>query len=240
MASYSRVSYTVSPLCLHWHCHSAVGCNHWTKSSRTKWVRTFQFRRNISMTKTRWIGTSELFKSTFEVTVRYNTFAQLFQSDVFWSSKVTLADQQVNPDSPLYSAKTFEELGLYVVIVVFLYIVLSRSNVTDVRAKDLLKGIFHMGFDKPSKIQEKALPLLLADPSVSIKLCLLQFPVCWSQAFQRQAYQHDRSITIWDRKNSGFCPHNAQSRWFQFGQTPGKYLFKFFYEKFIPKSMGKS
>ncbi|KAF8813348.1 DEAD-domain-containing protein [Phlegmacium glaucopus] len=71
---------------------------------------------------------SELFKSTFEVTV-------------------TLADQQVNPDSPLYSAKTFEELGL---------------------AKDLLKGLFHMGFDKPSKIQEKALPLLLTDPPTNM------------------------------------------------------------------------
>src|ERR1700722_155200 len=27
---------------------------------------------------------------------------------------VTLADQQLDPDSPLFSAKTFEELGLYV------------------------------------------------------------------------------------------------------------------------------
>jgi superfamily II DNA/RNA helicase len=36
----------------------------------------------------------------------------------------------------------------------------------DFRRPDLLKGIFAMGFDKPSKIQEKALPLLLADPFV--------------------------------------------------------------------------
>ncbi|KAF8150863.1 P-loop containing nucleoside triphosphate hydrolase protein [Crassisporium funariophilum] len=71
---------------------------------------------------------SDLFKSTFEVTV-------------------TLADQQVNPNSPLYSAKTFEELGL---------------------SKDLLKGLFDMGFDKPSKIQEKALPLLLSDPPTNM------------------------------------------------------------------------
>lgn len=31
---------------------------------------------------------------------------------------------------------------------------------------DLLKGIYAMGFNKPSKIQERALPLLLANPCV--------------------------------------------------------------------------
>lgn len=67
---------------------------------------------------------SDLIKSTFEV-------------------HVTLADQQLDPNSPLYSVKTFEELGLH---------------------GDLLKGIFDMGFTKPSKIQERALPLLLRDP----------------------------------------------------------------------------
>ncbi|KAI0685960.1 P-loop containing nucleoside triphosphate hydrolase protein [Cytidiella melzeri] len=56
---------------------------------------------------------------------------------------VTLADQQADPNSPLYSAKTFEELELH---------------------QDLLKGIYDMGFSKPSKIQERALPLLLANP----------------------------------------------------------------------------
>lgn len=30
------------------------------------------------MTKTRWIGNSELFKSTFEVTVRYKSFVGSF------------------------------------------------------------------------------------------------------------------------------------------------------------------
>ncbi|OBZ72162.1 ATP-dependent RNA helicase DBP5 [Grifola frondosa] len=68
--------------------------------------------------------TSELIKSSFEVSV-------------------TLADQQADPNSPLYSAKTFEELGLH---------------------QDLLKGVYDMGFSKPSKIQERALPLLLSNP----------------------------------------------------------------------------
>ncbi|KAJ7019825.1 P-loop containing nucleoside triphosphate hydrolase protein [Mycena alexandri] len=71
---------------------------------------------------------ADLIKSTFEVTV-------------------TLADQQADPDSPLFSAKTFEELGLH---------------------QDLLKGIYDMGFSKPSKIQERALPLLLSNPPTNM------------------------------------------------------------------------
>jgi ATP-dependent RNA helicase DDX19/DBP5 len=57
--------------------------------------------------------------------------------------KVKLADLQADPNSPLYSAKSFEDLGL---------------------AEDLKKGLYAMKFSKPSKIQERALPLLLADP----------------------------------------------------------------------------
>ncbi|OLY81188.1 ATP-dependent RNA helicase DBP5 [Smittium mucronatum] len=57
--------------------------------------------------------------------------------------QVKLADVQGDPNSPLYSAKTFEELGLH---------------------EDLLKGVYDMKFTKPSKIQERALPLLLQNP----------------------------------------------------------------------------
>ena len=57
--------------------------------------------------------------------------------------KVKLADIQADPNSPLYSAKSFDELGL---------------------APELLKGIYAMKFQKPSKIQERALPLLLHNP----------------------------------------------------------------------------
>ncbi|XP_066911932.1 ATP-dependent RNA helicase DDX19A-like [Clytia hemisphaerica] len=51
--------------------------------------------------------------------------------------------QQKDPNSPLYSVKSFEEL---------------RLN------EKLLQGVYGMGFNKPSKIQETALPMLLADP----------------------------------------------------------------------------
>ncbi|CAE6435504.1 unnamed protein product [Rhizoctonia solani] len=67
---------------------------------------------------------TNLLKSTYEVTV-------------------TLADQQADPNSPLYSIKKFEDLGLH---------------------ENLLKGIYSMKFQRPSKIQERALPLLLQNP----------------------------------------------------------------------------
>ncbi|KAK4058052.1 RNA helicase required for poly(A+) mRNA export [Microbotryomycetes sp. JL221] len=57
--------------------------------------------------------------------------------------QVTLADQQADPNSPLFSAKSFEDLNLH---------------------PNLLKGVYKLGFQKPSKIQERALPLLLQNP----------------------------------------------------------------------------
>lgn len=57
--------------------------------------------------------------------------------------KVKLADLQADPNSPLFSVKSFEELGL---------------------TPELLKGLYSMKFQKPSKIQERALPLLLHNP----------------------------------------------------------------------------
>ncbi|NXN40859.1 DDX25 helicase, partial [Rhinoptilus africanus] len=50
---------------------------------------------------------------------------------------------QQDPRSPLFSVKTFEELPL---------------------KGELLQGIYLMGFNRPSKIQETALPILLAYP----------------------------------------------------------------------------
>uniref|UniRef100_A0A8P4KLC6 RNA helicase n=1 Tax=Dicentrarchus labrax TaxID=13489 RepID=A0A8P4KLC6_DICLA len=50
---------------------------------------------------------------------------------------------QRDPTSPLYSVKTFEELRL---------------------KPDLLKGVYNMGFNRPSRIQENALPMMLAQP----------------------------------------------------------------------------
>uniref|UniRef100_H2ZD65 RNA helicase n=1 Tax=Ciona savignyi TaxID=51511 RepID=H2ZD65_CIOSA len=51
--------------------------------------------------------------------------------------------QQRDPSSPLYSVKSFDDLPL---------------------RKELIRGIYGMGFNRPSKIQETALPLLLCNP----------------------------------------------------------------------------
>lgn len=51
--------------------------------------------------------------------------------------------ERQNPESPLYSCKKFEDLQL---------------------KEELLQGLYAMGFTKPSKIQETALPTLLNNP----------------------------------------------------------------------------
>lgn len=67
--------------------------------------------------------------------------------DPSYEVNVKLSDLQANPNDPLYSIKSFEELGL---------------------DENILKGIYQMRFTKPSKIQEKALPLLLRDPPTNM------------------------------------------------------------------------
>lgn len=50
---------------------------------------------------------------------------------------------QKDPNNPLYSVKSFDELNI---------------------PEPLLRGIYDMGFSKPSRIQEAALPILLHTP----------------------------------------------------------------------------
>jgi ATP-dependent RNA helicase DDX19/DBP5 len=57
--------------------------------------------------------------------------------------EVTLAEKQQDPNNPLYSVKTFQELNLN---------------------EAILKGLLNLNFYKPSKIQERALPLLMLNP----------------------------------------------------------------------------
>ncbi|KAI5286856.1 RNA helicase required for poly(A+) mRNA export [Ascosphaera acerosa] len=56
---------------------------------------------------------------------------------------VKLSDIQADPNNPLYSIKSFEDLGL---------------------SSQVLAGLTQMSFRRPSKIQEKALPLLMMNP----------------------------------------------------------------------------
>lgn len=71
--------------------------------------------------------------------VKVGDVASLLQT-VSGKVSVQLADQQADVNSPLYSASSFEELGL---------------------PAELLKGIYAMNYNRPSKVQEKALPILL-------------------------------------------------------------------------------
>ncbi|KAI0137875.1 DEAD-domain-containing protein [Hypoxylon sp. NC0597] len=57
--------------------------------------------------------------------------------------EVQLSDLQKDTENPLGSAHTFEELGL---------------------PEEILRALSALRFSKPSKVQEKALPLMLADP----------------------------------------------------------------------------
>ncbi|XP_003742144.1 DEAD-box helicase Dbp80 [Galendromus occidentalis] len=62
-------------------------------------------------------------------------------------SKNEVQVQRSDPNSPLYSVHTFEELKL---------------------RDEFLRAIYKMGFQKPSKIQETALPTLIADPPINM------------------------------------------------------------------------
>ena len=53
---------------------------------------------------------SDLIKSSFEVSVSEENTSLIIR--VVTRIQVTLADQQGDPNSPLYSIKTFEQLGL--------------------------------------------------------------------------------------------------------------------------------
>ena len=57
--------------------------------------------------------------------------------------KVTLADLQADPNDPLYSIQSFKDLQL---------------------SEELLRALSVNNFHKPSKIQERALPLLMKNP----------------------------------------------------------------------------
>ncbi|KAK6308328.1 hypothetical protein J4Q44_G00215990 [Coregonus suidteri] len=82
-----------------------------------------------------------------EVEEKEDKAAQSLLNKMIHTSLVNTTNQvevlQRDPNSPLYSVKTFEELRL---------------------KDELLRGVYDMGFNRPSKIQENALPMMLAEP----------------------------------------------------------------------------
>ncbi|TAQ83986.1 hypothetical protein B7494_g7691 [Chlorociboria aeruginascens] len=67
--------------------------------------------------------------------------------DAQYEVEVKLSDLQTDANSPLFSISSFEQLGI---------------------KEQIVKGIYAMNFKKPSKIQEKALPLLLREPPTNM------------------------------------------------------------------------
>lgn len=63
-----------------------------------------------------------------------------------------------------------------------------------------------MGFQKPSKIQERALPLLLQNPSVQLSFSAVGAP---SSSYFAQSTEYDRPVAVGNRKDSSFRPHHA-------------------------------
>uniref|UniRef100_A0A8C7HLI2 RNA helicase n=1 Tax=Oncorhynchus kisutch TaxID=8019 RepID=A0A8C7HLI2_ONCKI len=82
---------------------------------------------------------------SLNISLHQTLSAQSLLNKMIHTSLVNTTNQvevlQRDPKSPLYSVKTFEELRLY-----------------------LLRGVYDMGFNRPSKIQENALPMMLAEP----------------------------------------------------------------------------
>ncbi len=72
---------------------------------------------------------------------------KLLRSRLIEQEKDSIEVERKNPESPLYSVKRFEDLNL---------------------KPELLQGLYSMGFTKPSKIQETALPALINDPPQNI------------------------------------------------------------------------
>ncbi|KAF7845687.1 hypothetical protein BT93_L1210 [Corymbia citriodora subsp. variegata] len=60
-----------------------------------------------------------------------------------YAVEIKLSDMQADPNNPLFSVKSFEELNL---------------------KPEVLKGVIAMNFRRPSKVQERTLPLLMMEP----------------------------------------------------------------------------
>ncbi|KAL8733878.1 MAG: hypothetical protein Q9166_001866 [cf. Caloplaca sp. 2 TL-2023] len=90
---------------------------------------------------------SSLAKAQLDGATEYQAGSGNFLDEPSYDVNIKLSDVQADPNNPLYSLKSFEDLGV---------------------DPNILKGIYEMRFTKPSKIQEKALPLLLANPPMNM------------------------------------------------------------------------
>ncbi|KAL8889905.1 MAG: hypothetical protein Q9205_003021 [Flavoplaca limonia] len=90
---------------------------------------------------------TSLEKAQLDGATEYQAGSGSFLDEPSYDVNIKLSDAQADPNNPLYSLKRFEDLGV---------------------DANILKGIYEMRFTKPSKIQEKALPLLLTNPPTNM------------------------------------------------------------------------
>ncbi|XP_076805990.1 ATP-dependent RNA helicase DDX19A-like [Clavelina lepadiformis] len=114
----------------------------------SKKVENLQIQKDLNKGDAQQIVTKEGTEKSDEnyekpLSQEENSLLRKMLRDKLVQNNQELQVQQRDPGSPLYSVKSFEELHL---------------------RKELLDGIYSMGFNRPSKIQETALPLLLANP----------------------------------------------------------------------------
>lgn len=88
-------------------------------------------------------GLDENVEASEKITVAEKSLLQKVIRKGLVENKNDLEIQRKDPNSPLYSVKTFSALNL---------------------REELLRGVYAMGFNAPSKIQETALPTLLVEP----------------------------------------------------------------------------
>lgn len=77
-----------------------------------------------------------------------------------------------------------------------------------------------MGFQKPSKIQERALPLLLQNPFVQFRFFLVSTRGI-TYSF-RQAEEYDRTISVRNGKDGCVCLDDAIASKYGFARTSGE------------------
>ncbi|KAL8648557.1 MAG: hypothetical protein Q9226_005943 [Calogaya cf. arnoldii] len=91
--------------------------------------------------------TNSLENAQLDGATEYQAGSGNFLDEPSYDVNIKFSDVRADPNNPLYSLKRFEDLT-------------ADPNI--------LKGIYEMRFTKPSKIQEKALPLLLGNPPTNM------------------------------------------------------------------------
>ena len=80
----------------------------------------------------------------------------------FSTTNLEVIVEPADKSAPIVSATKFEELNLYVFRMGWAEVVSMLIAVLIVhRSPEVLKGVYALGFQKPSPVQEKALPIIL-------------------------------------------------------------------------------